>query len=490
MDTSTNTFDAEDYLCAIIGAIDDAASLVGEGETVSSVGISCLAMSLVGISSSGDPVTPVYTYADSATGEGHVDHLRAMLGSPDAVRSTQVRTGTPIHSSYAPALFTRLFEGEGKMPRAIARWATLSSFVLSRLTGVEQPITTSEASWTGLLDSRHLPSGQHPGHHATAAAGAGTRASDGSTEMKWDAELLGQLGVEEGRLPRLCDVGSAHVGGLSPEFAARWPCLRGATWARGIGDGAAANLGAGCTEGGKVCISIGTSAAMRVCVGRRGAEGEAGRVPHGLWRYVLDEERFLVGGALTDGGSAYAWAMRGAGDEEARNAEELAGLLLPDAHGLTVLPFWSGERSPGYMSGAKAVITGLSLDTCRPALLRAVMEAVGLRLAAILSLLRPLAGETGVEVFATGGALCASPLWQRILADCIGVPLTVCPGLSEASCLGAAVLGARGAGIDVRAPHPAGEVVNPSPGGKEAMSAALERQESLYAAIYPPQHGR
>ena len=75
-----------------------------------------------------------------------------------------------------------------------------------------------------------------------------------------------------------------------------------------------------------------------------GVEG----IPPGLWRYVLDEDTFLVGGAVTDGGSAYAWAMRGAGEEEAKDAERLAGAMQADSHGLTVLPFWSGERSPGY----------------------------------------------------------------------------------------------------------------------------------------------
>ncbi len=130
-----------------------------------------------------------------------------------------------------------------------------------------------------------------------------------------------------------------------------------------------------------------------------------------------------------------------------------------------------------------------------PAFLRAVMEAVSLRLSAIYRLLEPLILIRGkgsldpprVEVFATGGALCASTLWQQILADSLGTPIVVCPALTEASSIGAALLGARGSGLQVDAPKP--EVqrrVEPTEGGVEAMSRAFARQEKLYRALYPP----
>lgn len=146
-------------------------------------------------------------------------------------------------------------------------------------------------------------------------------------------------------------------------------------------------------------------------------------------------------------------------------------------------------------SGARAHVAGMGLAPIGgPAFLRAVLEAVSLRLSAIYRLLEPLIllGGKGsrqpprVEVFATGGALCASPLWQQILADSLGAPLVVCPCLTEASSLGAALLGARGAGLQVDAPRP--EVqrrVEPTEGGMEAMSRAFERQEHLYRAVYP-----
>jgi sugar (pentulose or hexulose) kinase len=39
--------------------------LLSDSESMQQVGISCFAMSLVGIGEDGDAVTPVYTYADA-----------------------------------------------------------------------------------------------------------------------------------------------------------------------------------------------------------------------------------------------------------------------------------------------------------------------------------------------------------------------------------------------------------------------------------------
>lgn len=52
-----------------------------------------------------------------------------------------------------------------------------------------------------------------------------------------------------------------------------------------------------------------------------------------------------------------------------------------------VLPFFSGERSPGYNDDARACILGLRRSTSRAHLVRAGIESVCLRLAAIIDLM-------------------------------------------------------------------------------------------------------
>ena len=86
-------------------------------------------------------------------------------------------------------------------------------------------------------------------------------------------------------------------------------------------------------------------------------------MPWGAWCYRVDERRAVLGGAFNDGGSLFGW-LRGALrlPSLAAAEAELAG-LEPDGHGLTVLPFWGGERSTGWADDARGAIVGLRLHT-------------------------------------------------------------------------------------------------------------------------------
>jgi glycerol kinase len=75
--------------------------------------------------------------------------------------------------------------------------------------------------------------------------------------------------------------------------------------------------------------------------------------------------------------------------------EAAASALPADGHGLTLLPFPSGERAPGWNLDAKAAIVGLTRATTQPQVYRATLEAVALRLGSIIRL---LAGASSVQV--------------------------------------------------------------------------------------------
>src|SRR5690606_8509377 len=96
----------------------------------------------------------------------------------------------------------------------------------------------------------------------------------------------------------------------------------------------------------------------------------------------------------------------------------------PAAHGLTVLPFWAGERSPGWAPDATGVILGLRLHTQPMDLLQAALEAVGYRFSRILEHLSATVPRIDALV-ATGGGLLRSPAWTQILADILNRPIHV-----------------------------------------------------------------
>jgi gluconokinase len=249
----------------------------------------------------------------------------------------------------------------------------------------------------------------------------------------WDEELCRELDVAVAQVPAIAETDKAF-NLLSGEHARRWPRLSEARVFPAIGDGAANNIGAGCTSRERVALMIGTSGAMRVLF--EGAPPP--ELPPGLWCYRADRRRVTVGGALSDGGGLWAWMNEALRVSENREeTERQLAAMEPDAHGLTVLPFWAGERSTGWHGAARGAILGLSMHTRPLEILRAAMEAVAYRFALIAEALEPFAPMA--RIIASGGALHASHAWAQMVADATGRPLEI-TGAEESSSRGAVLL--------------------------------------------------
>jgi gluconokinase len=210
---------------------------------------------------------------------------------------------------------------------------------------------------------------------------------------------------------------------------------------------------------------VGTSAALRVVFPAEHAEPRAG-----LFLYRLDRDRFVEGGALSDGGNLHAWL------ERTLRLPDDPELGEPDAHGLTFLPLLGGERSPGWNGRAHGAIAGLTFETTPEHILQAALEGVALRFAEVAELLGPLE-----EVVATGGALHANEKWVQMAADALERPV-VLSDVAEASARGAAVLTLERRGKTPPGPPP-GLAFTPRRAASEAYRSARERQRNLYRGV-------
>jgi gluconokinase len=287
-------------------------------------------------------------------------------------------------------------------------------------------------------------------------------------------------------------------------------------------------VGAGCVDAERWALMVGTSGALRAAWAAPDV-----RIPWGAWCYRVDAERFVLGGALNDGGNLYAWlretlrlplpaaddgpgSAAAAADDAPGGAPETPGAgagaapraalgtavgapgvtfpgaaleaalaaLAPDGHGLTVLPFLAGERSPGWAPVARGAIVGLTLATEPLDLLRAGLEAVALRFALLAGILADVLPAPR-QIVATGGALLHSPVWTQIVADALGQRV-VASAEPEASSRGAALLAlvALGALPDLAAaPARLGAVYFPNAAHHVTYQAALARQQALYARL-------
>ena len=113
------------------------------------------------------------------------------------------------------------------------------------------------------------------------------------------------------------------------------------------------------------------------------------------------------------------------------------------AHGLVLIPYWSGSMTPYWDSAARGVIAGLSGNHSRGDVYRALLEGVALELAMTTN--QVAAATSPITHFAAVGGGSRSDLWCQILADAAGRDVKRLE-TAEASALGAAMAAARGAG--------------------------------------------
>jgi gluconokinase len=311
------------------------------------------------------------------------------------------------------------------------------------------------------------------GDAATSIAMASGTGLFDQSACAWDAEALAAAGITHAQLFPLVDRDQPRRGLKSP-WARRWPRFRDVPWFPAVGDGVASNVGSDCTGPARIALNLGTSAALRIVTRTPGA------AVRGLWRYRVDRDMSIVGGATSEGGNVYAWCrdtLKLPGDDE---IERALVDCVPDGHGVTVLPFLAGERAPGWRTGRRGVIAGLTLDVSPLALVQAAMEAIALRLALVYELVTPAADREHVIV-ASGGGLGRSPAWRRMIADTFGHPIHWSPE-SEATSRGAALIALQALGVipnveDAR--RPLGDVVAPDPARHARYRVALMRQQAL-----------
>jgi gluconokinase len=398
--------------------------------------------SVLALGTDAAPATPILTWGDTRPAARGED-LRQRVDE----KSYHARTGAFFHPLFLPPKLLWI-PPEARRQRLMS----FGEFLYERLFG-RALCTVSMASGTGLLD---------------------INACD------WDQETLDAIGVRREQLSPLGDVKDAFRG-LEDPYSRRWPALRDVPWTPPVGDGACSNLGSGCTTPERIAVMVGTSGAMRVV-----SETPHVEIPWGLWCYRADRRRVVLGGALNDGGNLIDWCRRTLQLGPPQDVErELAG-MEPDAHGLTVLPFLAGERSPGWVASARGAIAGLRLDSRPTQILRAAMEGVALRFELIRGLISASFPQAR-EIVASGGALRESPAWTQILADAMGRPIL--PSAEpEASSRGAALLTLEALGWIPRLedlPASFGPPLSPDPARHTRYAAALARQKELYSKLVP-----
>ena len=194
----------------------------------------------------------------------------------------------------------------------------------------------------------------------------------------------------------------------------------------------------------------------------------------------------MLGGALSEGGNVVRWFTDGLGVQNKKALKKEAAEIAPDSHGLTILPFWAGERSPNWRGDVRAVMAGLSLGTQPAQMLRAAMEAITYQLVTVTWAMQRAVNRPDA-VIATGGQLIHSPAWSQTLADALNQRVMTSPE-PEASSRGAALLVLHALGKLPRfwSTTPArGRIFKPRTRVHTIYERARRRQQDLYDLLFP-----
>lgn len=421
------------------------------GSRVVSIGLSSQGQTFVMLDADGRPVRPAIVWLDTRAG---AEAEEIASGIPRAAFYRQ--TGIPFVNAVASApkiQWVRTHESE-----AFARTAhvlTLPAYVAWWLTGRMAGDSTNARS-TGLLDARDA----------------------------WWPEAVEAVGLRVEQLGEVLPPGSP-IGPLTGERARAAGLPPGIPVSAGTNDQAAGALSMGNRAPGMVSATVGTAMAVQATV-PAGVDPFStgllvGRHPLGGGWSVLSymktaaialtwfRDRFAPGASYEDLASEAAEAPVGAG-------------------GLTFLPHLTGMGTPSFDGSVRGAFLHMGMEHERKQFVRAVLEAVcfGAResLDTVRGLYPTLAGLT-----VSGGAT-RSPEWMRMMADCLGIPVTVAE-CGEAACRGGAMLGLLGAG-DAGAlawPATAGEEppasYAPDPANATAYGEAYARYLAAMDTLYP-----
>lgn len=387
--------DPEEIAQAVFSVIRELAPRAGDRAL--SIALSSQMHALGVIGEDGKPKSRLLTYFDT--------RAAPLLGEVEkAGYDLYLETGCPPLHVY-PLAKILFLKSKGVIGRGDRFLISAKDYVALKLTG-EHALDFSTASGSQLLNV---------------------------TKLRWSSLALSLAGVEEEMLPRLLE-GSEALS-LSPEAAETLGLPEGTAVHLGLSDAAANQLGVGVEEDTELAANLGTSAAVRVLTRKPFFDDERMR----FFVYYAGGGRWLVGGAVNNGGIVLDWCLRTlaeaeleysklAGDNPFNILDRLLQRSPPGARGLLALPFIAGgERFPIRSPAARGVIYGLTYAHTRADIVRALVEGVAFNLKWIYTAMLER-GAKQASMVRVGGGAASLASWRQVLADVLGTPVCYTPG--------------------------------------------------------------
>ena len=309
-------------------------------------------------------------------------------------------------------------------------------------------------------------------------------------KMKWSREQMDHLGVSEDQFAVAKPSGTA-IGTIGDAAAERLGLPKGVVAVTGGHDQPCQILGSGVIKPRLAAYGMGTVE----CIGPAFSELVLNdtMLNNNICCYHHAYPGLYIALVYNfTGGSAFRWVrdqlahgeMQRA-EQEGRDVYDIMTAEMPkEPTRLLVLPHFTTTGVPHFDNHSRGAIMGLTLDTTRQDLVRAVLEGITYELRMCIDLLDD-AGVPVDELRATGGGAKSAP-WLQIKADIMNRPIVV-PAVSEAGCLGCAILGGVATGVYDSASQAVDHLVkiDREYTPNEANARRYAEMVELYKQIYP-----
>lgn len=302
-------------------------------------------------------------------------------------------------------------------------------------------------------------------------------------------DLLAFGHVPRGAVPRR-SVSHAILGHVTAAAAQATGLPIGLPVVGGAADMIASALGAGVTNEGDVLLKFGGSVDILV------ATPEAMPDRRMFLDYHLVPGLFMPNGCMSTGGSGLNWfvetfaggeaaAAAAAGSTVHQQLDRLAQARPAGANGVTVLPYFLGEKTPIHDPAARGAFSGLTLSHDLGHLWRALLEAYAYAIRHHIEVLNQMGHRTDRLLVSDGGS--NSRIWMQIVADVLQRPVRRLSG-HPGSSIGAAWTAAIGSGLTkdwsgVSRFVTQGEVIEPDPTHAEVYARGYRHFRDLYTRL-------
>jgi gluconokinase len=376
---------------------------MSQGEAPVAIGLSSAMHSIMPVTEEGKPLANAILWADSRSSDIAQQIRDSALGE-DIYR----HTGTAIYAMSPLCKLAWLRQNEPEIFQQAHKFISIKEYIWYKLFGVFE-VDYSIASATGLFDI---------------------------LDLKWYDKACEFAGVSTDKLS--APVNTNHKRSLATQHNVLTGINLTTHFVIGASDGCCANLGGNAVRAGIAALTIGTSGAVRVSsntpIYNYGAM---------TFNYLLNENTFICGGAVNNGGAAVNWLLKDFLKVTDINNEAYSKLFASietvkaGSEGLIFLPYLYAERAPLWDAKSSAGFLNITFKHKQEHFLRAALEGICFALYDVINAVE--ASSQIIEEIVISGGFISSPVWVQILADITGKKL-VLQQTEDASAIGAVYL--------------------------------------------------